>query len=324
MSTWTLDEVKQLTTECLGGNEVALHTWLYKAPPFGSKYNGGSRPTEGDRIDIFKQFIVDCYESGKFKADSPFPFSSVSEPSKPTKNHNKSDSKPVRSISTNVEQVKPNVEQFRPVQQSHSLIDLLDNDDFNVTVNSTPVDVLLTQPFADINLQTNSVKNQINNNTTISAFDFISQPQSQQYPPVIPNKPLIQSHKSLDDIFGNDLLTPANNPTTNGSPIMLSPPLKPVMNNIPNNNIGVNSYGYNNYGYPPAQPMPMAYPNNSMSNQYMSPISYSNKQISSSNNISRMNSLTTAPVSSSYGSSKSTNNIPDAFAFISEEIKKSK
>ena len=117
MSTWTLDEVMELTKQRLGGNQVARHVWLSKAPNFGGKYNGGEfcsqyilsqddlplfgprgtyaellahsspsslslsslllsssgvRPKAGDRIENFKQFVVDCYESGMFKATTPF------------------------------------------------------------------------------------------------------------------------------------------------------------------------------------------------------------------------------------------------------------
>jgi hypothetical protein len=72
MSTWTMDEVHELTNERSGGNDAARHVWLLNAPPYGQRYNGGTRPKSGDRIDIFKQFVVDCYEYGKFKASSAY------------------------------------------------------------------------------------------------------------------------------------------------------------------------------------------------------------------------------------------------------------
>lgn len=72
MSTWTLEEVKELLDENVGGNNAARHVWLLNAPAFGVKYDGGVRPKEGHKIDYFKQFIVDCYEYGKFKALSPY------------------------------------------------------------------------------------------------------------------------------------------------------------------------------------------------------------------------------------------------------------
>ena len=80
MSTWTMEEVMDLTVDRKGGNQVALHVWLAKAPAFGERYSGGSRPKEGDKIEIFKQFITDCYEHGKFKATTPFDASSVPIP----------------------------------------------------------------------------------------------------------------------------------------------------------------------------------------------------------------------------------------------------
>lgn len=70
MSTWTVEEVLDLTTIRGGGNEVALRTWLANAPPIGGRYDGGSRPKSGDRIEIYKQFIVDCYEKRLFYGDA--------------------------------------------------------------------------------------------------------------------------------------------------------------------------------------------------------------------------------------------------------------
>mmetsp|Transcript_20085 Transcript_20085/g.28865 ORF Transcript_20085/g.28865 Transcript_20085/m.28865 type:complete len:492 (+) Transcript_20085:101-1576(+) len=70
MSSWTHDEVNALTAPYGGGNEIALKTWLANAPPIGERYSGGVRPKKGDRIEIFKQFIVDCYESKMFYAEN--------------------------------------------------------------------------------------------------------------------------------------------------------------------------------------------------------------------------------------------------------------
>eukprot|EP00605_Chrysophyceae_sp_TOSAG23-4_P000602 GSChrysophyteH1.ASY1.ANO1.679.1 assembled CDS len=70
MSEWTLDEVRELSAERGGGNDAARNTWLANAPAIGSRYPGGSRPKKGDKIEIFKQFILDCYEHGKFKGDA--------------------------------------------------------------------------------------------------------------------------------------------------------------------------------------------------------------------------------------------------------------
>ena len=72
MSTWTMDEVLDLTIERNGGNEAALHIWLANAPPPGGKYAGGIRPKSGDDVNVFKRFVTDCYEHGKFKASTPF------------------------------------------------------------------------------------------------------------------------------------------------------------------------------------------------------------------------------------------------------------
>lgn len=78
MSNWTTEEVNELTDKNAGGNAAAQHIWLKNAPRCGQRYQGGARPKEGDRIEIFKQFVLDCYEYGKFKADSPYVPSSTS------------------------------------------------------------------------------------------------------------------------------------------------------------------------------------------------------------------------------------------------------
>lgn len=69
MSAWTMEEVLSLTTQQGGGNEIALRTWLARAPPIGDRYPGGKRPQKGDKIDIFKQFVIDCYEKRMFYGD---------------------------------------------------------------------------------------------------------------------------------------------------------------------------------------------------------------------------------------------------------------
>lgn len=72
MSTWTVEEVNELTSERNGGNDAARHHWLGNAPSIGGKYPGGSRPKAGDRIEIFKQFVIDCYEHGNFINNEPY------------------------------------------------------------------------------------------------------------------------------------------------------------------------------------------------------------------------------------------------------------
>jgi len=72
MSTWTMDEVQELTVQRGGGNDVACHVWLKNAPKYGGRYQGGTRPKVGDKVEIFKQFIADCYDMGKFRANTPY------------------------------------------------------------------------------------------------------------------------------------------------------------------------------------------------------------------------------------------------------------
>ena len=35
-------------------------------------YGGGRRPKDGDKIEVYKNFIIDCYEHQKFKATTPY------------------------------------------------------------------------------------------------------------------------------------------------------------------------------------------------------------------------------------------------------------
>jgi len=60
----------ELSAKHSGGNAIALETWLANAPSYGEKYKGGSRPKAGDHIDVYKKFIVDCYEKQLFKNTS--------------------------------------------------------------------------------------------------------------------------------------------------------------------------------------------------------------------------------------------------------------
>ena len=52
-----------------GGNDAARKTWLAAVPPVGQSYGSGRRPKKGDKVDVFKQFIIDCYEQKMFHGD---------------------------------------------------------------------------------------------------------------------------------------------------------------------------------------------------------------------------------------------------------------
>jgi hypothetical protein len=127
MSTWTIDEVNALSMEHQGGNEVALHVWLANAPPIGGKYPGGSRPKEGDRVEVFKQFITDCYELKKFRASTPFTSS--------TSQH-----QPPIDIDREIESKLKNVKQLSPLKTHSS----------NANISSPPRSVALPVPEVDL------------------------------------------------------------------------------------------------------------------------------------------------------------------------------
>jgi hypothetical protein len=63
-------EVNSLGAAKGGGNDAARSLWLAEAPPIGQSYGSGRRPKKGDNVDIFKQFIIDCYERKMFHGDN--------------------------------------------------------------------------------------------------------------------------------------------------------------------------------------------------------------------------------------------------------------
>jgi len=97
MSTWTYDEVNELTAANNGGNDACRHNWLKNAPDYGGRYQGGVRPKAGDKVDIFKQFVIDCYERGMFKASTPYVPSSDS-----VSNSSHHNSKPTTTTTSHV------------------------------------------------------------------------------------------------------------------------------------------------------------------------------------------------------------------------------
>ncbi len=72
MSSWELDEVKELAAAQNGGNEACRNSWLANAPAVGEKYKNGSavyqgkRPKQGDPIENFKTFVIHAYEKRMF------------------------------------------------------------------------------------------------------------------------------------------------------------------------------------------------------------------------------------------------------------------
>lgn len=102
MSTWTMEEVQELIVQRCGGNHAALQTWLLHAPNCGERYDGGRRPKVGDKIEIFKKFIEDCYERQMFKSSTPFipsemKLSRVTDTSPPKKSSSVSNDSGLRS-----------------------------------------------------------------------------------------------------------------------------------------------------------------------------------------------------------------------------------
>jgi len=65
MSTWSTSEIVALGSPRLGGNDRAR--LIYLSPKAGCPSIGtGGRPCDGSDINIFKRFIVEVYEHGRY------------------------------------------------------------------------------------------------------------------------------------------------------------------------------------------------------------------------------------------------------------------
>jgi hypothetical protein len=147
MSNWTMDEVNELLDVNGGGNRAARHVWLFSAPPPGGRYPGGSRPRAGDRVEIFKQFIMDVYEYGKFKATVGYQPSDESRSVSPvTPVSNSSSAKYITAQPVHSTSLGPPVRVTAPVTAALPVPNLLD-DDFFATPSST-VSSTTSDPFS--------------------------------------------------------------------------------------------------------------------------------------------------------------------------------
>lgn len=160
MSTWTIEEVMALSTDQNGGNEVALHVWLANAPPVGGKYPGGTRPKEGDKVEIFKQFITDCYEHKKFKASTPF---SSSTPQPQSEQQNRPKVAVLESKSNSSRQVTSS--------QSHSSIASTNNQPKSIVTPVQEVDLLaFDSPAEQLSFSTDFGEFECGNSNDFGAF----------------------------------------------------------------------------------------------------------------------------------------------------------
>lgn len=197
MSTWTIEEVRELMDENGGGNDAARHVWLSNAPACGGKYHGGVRPKEGDRIDLFKQFVIDCYEQGKFKSSEAYAPQSASTTSSKKEVHadatNVSTGEKKRMPTAIAETVPVSVAKKEPANQ----VDLLDE-----FTSFDPFGPSVAQP---------------NNSQSASGFSFISEPQSSQstFDPFAVSQPSSTITSAAFDPFdtSSSYLKDASNPS---------------------------------------------------------------------------------------------------------------
>lgn len=162
-----MEEVHELLDVNGGGNLAALHVWLQNAPPVGGRYPGGSRPKAGDRIEIFKQFVMDCYEYGKFKATTPYQPSAGA-----TQAHSPVSPKPQPApVAVSVPTQAPRPPASVPATQN---VNLLEVDDFFSSSSSTS-----PKPTSSITTTSSSSSgNDFANFANFSSFSSTQQSQS--------------------------------------------------------------------------------------------------------------------------------------------------
>jgi len=191
-----MEEVEALSSRRNGGNDAAQRTWLKNAPPIGAKYSGGSRPRAGDRIEVYKQFILDCYEHGKFKS---------SDQKEPTVLQNDAGALPSHLSTIGNSLLSNNGSQCFLNQNASQASDNSFNA-FDVPTSSISANER-TMGFATFSSQIEPHTASINNPGTpfphdIFNFTSISPVGLQSMlPPTLPAN-------SFDDPFGNDLLIP--------------------------------------------------------------------------------------------------------------------
>ena len=245
MSTWSIDEVKELTGEMNGGNDAARHNWLQNAPVIGERYPGGMRPKQGDKVEVYKQFILDCYEYGKFKASTPYEHDAASSiqvkaavVTKPVQQQNSSP----RKIANNPPPKEIDLLGFDNTFDTNFISSSYSADTFDPFQSSTSNDLFGNFQSSQA-LPTAASSNSSSNN----AFDpfGISQPALSLVKP----SPMMSS-QSADN-------TPITVMTTHTAPALMRTQTYPISNNSM-------ASGMNNsmIGSSPMNSMSMAPPNN--------------------------------------------------------------
>ena len=245
MSAWTMDEVMELTLERNGGNFVALHVWLANAPPPGGKYPGGFRPKEGDKVEIFKQFVTDCYEHGKFRANSPFDASTASKDSSTLHSKSKTESTPSTPVRVVSRETVTTPSTQRP-QQSPSVqtaqeFDLLafDTNDFGEFCNPPPqpaFDAFQSEPTVNNNNLDYFAPVAVTSDKFLCDFsDFTSAPPSVPTfaPPPLPLDLFGSTSTTTSNVIKNDpLLQPYGQTPTVSHHTSFDPFLHTIHNSV--------------------------------------------------------------------------------------------
>lgn len=125
-------------------------------------YKGGYRPKSGDKIEIFKQFVIDCYENQLFKSSEPYQPSSLSRnlpSSQETSAQPSAKQSPVVNNLVSSHQLPPTI--VAPVvPTSIAILDLL-TDDFmpktNISTNAITTQSASRQPFDPFSTTSTSI-----------------------------------------------------------------------------------------------------------------------------------------------------------------------
>lgn len=257
MSSWTMDEVKELTSERSGGNAAALHTWLLNAPAVGHTYSGGKRPKKGDDVSVFKQFIVDCYEHGKFRADTPFDPSTVVEEITSPAGSAATSPRPTGASVSSAPRAHPSAVPFRRVTSGGSgttpgpalvgrpaprnatsaaapvaEMNLLDMSDLDAPMPTSNPNIASSSGSQTLSVDTddffstasNGANNNNNNNNNSREFDAFNSPN--------PNIGDSSNNTDFDSMFGAASSAPA--PPVRGTSVSSAPVAFDVFSSDPN------------------------------------------------------------------------------------------
>ena len=236
------------------GNEYARKVWLGNAPNVGE----GGRPKEGDDINVFKRFIVECYENKRYYRE-PVEGDSYGEKNEKASSGGVGARQPtsrVQSAGRTITSHKPNValqhnNGFSAAPPRAAAAETMKAPQQSVAATPAPeVDLLDFGAFDSAPLSTNvpnaNVLSTVATTATADPFDpFNSNPTSTttttSNSSLMQEAPTNQTGGGFDDSFFDPFGTMQTTSTANASAPTAS---KPIMNN--NNSFGIMNGGMQN------------------------------------------------------------------------------